>query len=71
MTKPNFQTMTRKEILDYIVEHRDDDEAFYAFMDKVYAEPPRQFYPAPKTIDDLRNFPELLERFRQNHEQES
>ena len=35
MTTPNFRAMTRKELLAYMLEHRDDDEAFRIFMDKV------------------------------------
>ncbi len=33
MTKPNYQAMTRKELLAYMRENRNDDEAFYAYMD--------------------------------------
>lgn len=35
--KPDFQAMTRKDLLKYILAHRDDDEAFHVYMDKVYA----------------------------------
>jgi hypothetical protein len=27
MTKPNFDTMTRKELREYILQHREDDDA--------------------------------------------
>lgn len=36
MIKPNFQEMTGKDLRSYMLAHRDDDEAFYAYMDKVY-----------------------------------
>lgn len=55
-TKPNFTAMSRKELLAYMLEHRDDDEAFHVFMDKVHTELPTEIYPAPKTIDDLKHF---------------
>ncbi|KYC36062.1 hypothetical protein WA1_40705 [Scytonema hofmannii PCC 7110] len=71
MTKPNFQAMTRKDLLAYMLEHRNDDEAFYALMDKVNAEPTGEFYPAPQSIDDLKHFPQLLEKFRQEREDEA
>lgn len=71
MTKPNFESMTRKELLAYVLEHRDDDAAFYAYMDKAYAEPPGEIHPAPKSIDDLKNFSELLEKHRREREERS
>jgi hypothetical protein len=45
-----------------------DDEAFRVFMDKVHAEPPTEVYPAPQSIDDLKHFPQLLEKHRQQQE---
>jgi len=32
--KPDFNLMSRKELRAYLLEHRNDDEAFYAYMDK-------------------------------------
>ncbi|MBC6475800.1 MAG: hypothetical protein GDA48_25790 [Hormoscilla sp. GM102CHS1] len=34
--KPNFQTMTKKELRAYVLAHRDDDEAFYAYVDNIH-----------------------------------
>ncbi|MBW4479057.1 MAG: hypothetical protein KME54_19920 [Tolypothrix brevis GSE-NOS-MK-07-07A] len=70
MTKPNFEAMTRKDLLAYMLEHREDNEAFYAYMDKVNAEPASEFYPAPQSIEDLKHFPQLLEKFRREREKE-
>ncbi|MBE9019305.1 hypothetical protein C7Y66_29175 [Chroococcidiopsis sp. CCALA 051] len=70
MTQPNFQAMSRKELLAYMLEHRDDDEVFRVFMDKVHAEPPTEVYPAPQTIDDLKHFPQLLKKHRQKRQGE-
>ncbi|MFK0732145.1 MAG: DUF6887 family protein [Gloeotrichia echinulata GP01] len=39
MSKPNFQTMTKQELRAYVLEHRDDQEAFYALTDKLREEP--------------------------------
>ncbi|MFN6560387.1 MAG: DUF6887 family protein [Nostoc sp. ChiSLP01] len=39
MTKPNFQAMTKQELRDYVLEHRDEQEAFYALVDKLREEP--------------------------------
>ncbi len=39
MNKPNFQAMTKEELRAYVLEHRDDQEAFYAFADKLRETP--------------------------------
>ncbi|MGB3203921.1 MAG: hypothetical protein WBB28_02900 [Crinalium sp.] len=70
--KPNFKEMSRKELKDYILKHRDDDEAFSVYMDKLNAEPNKTWFPAPKSIEDLAHFPKLLEeRLRQRQTEES
>jgi len=71
MMKSDFEAMTRKELLAYILKSREDDEAFRAYMDKVHAEPPTELYPAPQSIDDLKNFPQLLEKHRREREKNS
>ena len=38
MSKPNFQAMNRKDLHNYVLAHRDDQEAFYAYVDKLHAE---------------------------------
>ncbi len=70
MSKPNFAAMTRKGLRAYILEHREDEEAFLIYMDKVTAEP-GEIYPAPQSIDDLRNFPELLENYQQKRREQA
>lgn len=57
--KPNFQEMSLKELRAYVLEHREDDEAFYAMVDRYDAEyPNRVSYPMPKTPEDF----EAMER---------
>lgn len=68
MMQPNFEEMTRKELIAYILEHRDEDEAFRVLMDKAHADPNVEFYPAPQSIDDLKHFPELLKKRRQQRQ---
>ncbi|WP_390883050.1 DUF6887 family protein [Kovacikia minuta] len=31
MTHPDFKEMTRKDLLAYLLEHRDDEEVFHAY----------------------------------------
>jgi hypothetical protein len=53
--------MSRQELRTYILQNRDDDEAFQVYMDRALAEP-GEIYPAPQTIDDLKDFPFLKRR---------
>lgn len=66
--KPDFQSMSRKELRAYVLEHRDDNEAFYAYRDKFKAEVKKVKYPPLKSIDDLENYPEVIEKMRQEGE---
>ena len=71
MMKPNFEAMSRAELRSYILEPRDDEHAFRIYMDRITAEPPTEIYPAPQSIDDLKHFPQLLEKFRRERERNS
>jgi len=65
--KPNFQEMSRKELRTYVLAHRDDDEAFYALADKISAENANKVpLPPLKSLDDIENYPEFLDKLRGN-----
>lgn len=63
MSKPDFISMSRTELRKFILEHREDEEAFQVYIDRFKSES-SEIFPAPQTIDDLSNFPEL-QRLRQ------
>jgi hypothetical protein len=65
MTKPNFSTMTKSELKHYLLEHRNDTEAFHALMDKVNAEPNQKFY----TVEEADVLQELLKTKRDTEHQ--
>ena len=65
-----FETMTRQELRAYILEHREDEEAFQIYLDRVMAQP-GEIYPAPQTIEDLKDFPQRLEKQRREREKKS
>lgn len=54
--KPNFQTMSREELRTYMKEHRDDREAFHAYMDKLATEPVL----AVHSLSDLESLSEII-----------
>ncbi|NJP10213.1 MAG: hypothetical protein HC866_12645 [Leptolyngbyaceae cyanobacterium RU_5_1] len=64
MTKPNFAGMTKAELRAYVLEHREDAEAFYILMDKLNAEPGTK-------IDSMEHLIELIEAKRLGREQQS
>lgn len=42
--KPDFNVMTKSELRAYVLEHREDTEAFEALADRIYANPNSQWY---------------------------
>ena len=68
MSKPNFQAMSQKELHAYFLAHRDDQEAFYAYVDKLHAEANWIEMPPLQSLEDLENYPEFLERLRNSSE---
>ena len=52
MTKPNFNQMSRAELKAYVLTHRDDEEAFRAFINKPVAR--SRSYPAPLDEESIR-----------------
>lgn len=41
MTRVNYTAMADQELKRYVLAHRDDLEAFYAYMDRRHSRPPR------------------------------
>ena len=40
MTKPDFSVMTDDQLRAYVLAHRQDREAFYAYVDRMQQRPP-------------------------------
>lgn len=64
MNKPNFAEMTKAELRAYVLEHRKDDEAFHAFMDRVYASPRVK-------VRSMEHLAELIEAKQKSSEERS
>ena len=58
--KSDFQMMTMEELKKYVLEHRNDQAAFQALMDRVDAQPQNQVYGEV----DAEEFSALLEQHR-------
>jgi hypothetical protein len=51
--KLNFEVMNTSELRTYILQHREDKEAFYALMDRLKTAPSTKSYPCPNTPENL------------------
>ncbi|MFN6568784.1 DUF6887 family protein [Dendronalium sp. ChiSLP03b] len=60
--KPNFNEMSLKELRVYVLAHQNDNEAFYAYMDKSKTEENWVTMPPLNSMDDFDNYPEFLEK---------
>ena len=58
--KPNFDSMTRQEIRDYVLQHREDDEAIEALISK--GNPNSPTYKFPQTDEDLLEMEAILKQ---------
>jgi hypothetical protein len=60
--KPDFDNMSKAELRAYIVAHRNDQEAFYKFVDRFKADSNDPgWHPCPKTPEDWAKVPELIQ----------
>ncbi|MBD2037442.1 hypothetical protein H6F86_07380 [Phormidium sp. FACHB-592] len=66
MSEPNFQAMSCKELHAYVLAHRDDQKAFYAYVDKLYAEATWVEMPPLQSVEELEHYPEFLEHLRKS-----
>ncbi len=60
MMKPNFDSMTRQELREYILQHREDDDAIEALIDK--GNPNSLTYKFPQTDEDLQEMAVILKQ---------
>jgi hypothetical protein len=66
MSKPNFEAMSQKELHNYVLAHRDDQEAFYAYVDRLHDEGNWIDMPPVESVQDLEKYPEFTARFRKS-----
>jgi hypothetical protein len=64
MSQVNFQTMTQKELQTYVLSHREDQQAFQAYVDRLHAEGNWIEMPPLQSEEDLENYPEFIEHIR-------
>ena len=62
--KPDFTAMSRKELRAYVLAHRDDEEAFFAYVDRSATEATWVELPPVESAEDLQHFPAFLDKLR-------
>ncbi len=67
MSKPDFKTMSQKELHSYVLTNREDNEAFYAYVDKLHAEATWIEMPALQSVEDKSNYPEFIEHVNKSN----
>ncbi len=70
MNQPNFQTMSQQELKEYFLTHRDDKEAFYAYIDKLHEEGNWIEMPPLQSVEDLNNYPEFTKHCYDNSQRD-
>ncbi|MFB2918288.1 MULTISPECIES: DUF6887 family protein [Aerosakkonema] len=68
MNRPNFKAMSQKDLQTYVLANRDDQEAFYAYIDKLHAEANWVEMPPVESAEDLENYPEFIQHLRKSSE---
>ncbi len=66
MNKPDFNSMSLKELRTYILSNRDDNDAFYTFVDRVDTEKTWTIYSPINSIEEMEKYPEILNRLKQD-----
>ncbi|MBE9212152.1 hypothetical protein IQ247_05395 [Plectonema cf. radiosum LEGE 06105] len=52
MNTPDFDSMSREELRQYMLDNRDDKTAFEFYLDK-FRNPNSPIYPAPQSLEDM------------------
>jgi hypothetical protein len=58
--KPNFEEMPRKELIAYVLSHREDDEAFDTLIRRRSSDAEATWYKFPDTEEGQRQMDEVF-----------
>jgi hypothetical protein len=64
--KPDFSTMSRTELRAYILAHREEEDAFFAYIDRSNNEATWVDCPPVESSEALQEFPLFLEKLQQD-----
>lgn len=69
--KPDFAAMSRKELRAYVLTHRDDQEAFFAYVDRSDVEATWAEFPPVESAEDLQHFPAFIDKLHKETQSNS
>ncbi len=58
--KPSFESMTKAELRAYLVDHPNDQEAFYAFVDRYTSDASSEIYDMPQSSVEVEEVAALI-----------
>jgi hypothetical protein len=58
--KPDFDAMSKGELRAYVIAHPDDQDGFYAFVDRFTAEAPAEMHDIPKSRAEVDEVEQLI-----------
>ena len=61
MANQDFNSMTREELRQYMLEHRDDQAAFEFYLDK-FRNRDNPVYPAPESLEDVSYLQKIIKQ---------
>ncbi len=64
--KPNFYKISLKQLRQYFLSHGEDGKAFHVYVDRVNSEQERTTYPPLKSLKYMENYPDVLNKLRQD-----
>jgi hypothetical protein len=66
MSQSDFQAMSMGDLRAYVLSHREDNEAFYVYVDRKQAQGTKIKHPPLKSVQDMENYPEVIDKLRQD-----
>ena len=65
MIKPDFTTMNKEELRQYVIQNQDDKEAFYQYVDRLKANSNQQIYSHSLSDNDIDS---VINNYVQSHQ---
>ncbi|MGB7415980.1 MAG: hypothetical protein WA902_17385 [Thermosynechococcaceae cyanobacterium] len=66
MRQSDFQAMSLRDLRAHILSNREDDEAFYVYVDRKQAQGTKIKHPPLRSVQDMENYPDVIDKLRQD-----
>ncbi|MGI0480285.1 DUF6887 family protein [Geminocystis sp. CENA526] len=65
MIKPDFTTMNKEELRQYVIQNQGDKEAFYQYVDRLKSNSNEQIYSHSLSVNEIEK---VITNYVQNHQ---